>query len=484
MGTHHQTQAHGLSSGAQFLSYAQAEAVIQSFADELPAELKGHSPAELQKLWPEYVSRHDRETRDRLAQGEEDSLNNLLLFGTSFTSQPRITAEFMELAAKEQEKDAAGKETAPAAPSSPDANDPVVRVFLVRISDLIRALASPGNNERLLYMRHFLESRGYRLSLAPEQARLQQYLMSNFRRVRQEYDKYQQALAQARRSGNASEEFAARSTLFQDRGVSLDTSLMPNFALDQALRELLAKGLLAKGSVQRIAIIGPGLDFVDKQEGYDFYPQQTIQPFLVMDSLFRLGLAQPGDLRVTSLDISARVNDHIERACTGARNHRGYVIQLPIESPLPNNAHWESAALGYWKRAGQTIGKPVAPVSPPGGLSQLQVRAVMIEPRNVLRIAPVDLDVVYQNLEVPPAQRYDLVIATNMFTYYGQFEQALAMANLQDMIRPGGFLLTNNGLPENVPVVLRQAGFSTTAYSDRPGDGDHIIWYQREAEQK
>lgn len=446
--------------------------MIESFANELPAELKGRSPAELQKLWPAYVSRHDRETRSRLAQGEEDSLNNLLLFGTSFTSQPRITTEFMQQASKEPAKD---EPTA----GSEKSSDPVVRAFSGRVNDLIRALAAPGNNERLLYMRHFLEGRGYQLSTGTQQE-LRRYLMANFRRTREEYRKYQQTLEQARQAGDASREFAARSTLFQDRGVSLDTSLMPNFALEQALRELLAKGLIAKASMHRIAIIGPGLDFVDKQEGYDFYPEQTIQPFLVMDSLFRLGLARPDALQVTSLDISARVNEHIARIRGRARNHAGYTIQLPLESPLPGNAHWEPAALAYWKAAGETVGTPAPPVSPPGGVAKVQLRAVKIKPENVLRLTPVDLDVIYQNLQLPPDQRYDLVIATNMFTYYGQLEQALAMANLENMIKPGGFLLTNNGLPENVPVALHQVGFSTTAYSDRPSDGDHIIWYQRE----
>src|SRR5262249_44105550 len=58
---------------SQFLGYSEAKKIIESFADQLPAELQGHSPAELQKLWPVYVSKRDRETRDRLAQGEEDS---------------------------------------------------------------------------------------------------------------------------------------------------------------------------------------------------------------------------------------------------------------------------------------------------------------------------------------------------------------------------------------------------------------------------
>ena len=67
-----------------------------------------------------------------------------------------------------------------------------------------------------------------------------------------------------------------------------------------------------KRRVRRVAIIGPGLDFTDKQEGYDFYPQQTIQPFAIMDSLVRLGLARANELSVTTLDLSARVNDHVD----------------------------------------------------------------------------------------------------------------------------------------------------------------------------
>ena len=63
--------------------------------------------------------------------------------------------------------------------------------------------------------------------------------------------------------------------------------------------------------MRRVAIIGPGLDVVDKQEGHDFYPPQTIQPFAVIDSLVRAGLADADTLTVTTLDVSARVNDHI-----------------------------------------------------------------------------------------------------------------------------------------------------------------------------
>lgn len=56
--------------------------------------------------------------------------------------------------------------------------------------------------------------------------------------------------------------------------------------------------MLREGQVARVAVVGPGLDFIDKndQSAYDYYPQQTLQPFALFDSLVRLGLAKPESL--------------------------------------------------------------------------------------------------------------------------------------------------------------------------------------------
>jgi hypothetical protein len=83
-------------------------------------------------------------------------------------------------------------------------------------------------------------------------------------------------------------------------------------------------------------------------------------------------------------------------------------------------------------------------------------------------------------LQRPAAgEPYDLVVATNILVYYGTFEQSLAVANIGAMLRPGGFLLSNNGLLELPSSAVRSVGYSTTAYSDRPSDGDHIVWYRK-----
>jgi hypothetical protein len=58
----------------------------------LPEGLKDKSPAELEAAWPEWLKHHDAETRARLTRGDEDTLVNFLVLGTSFTHQPRLTA--------------------------------------------------------------------------------------------------------------------------------------------------------------------------------------------------------------------------------------------------------------------------------------------------------------------------------------------------------------------------------------------------------
>ena len=54
------------------------------------------------------------------------------------------------------------------------------------------------------------------------------------------------------------------------------------------------------------------------------------------------------------------------------------------------------------------------------------------------------------------------------------FEQSLALSNIASMLKPGGFLLSNNGLTEVPSIPMRSVGYTTVVYSDRPGDGDRL----------
>src|SRR5206468_2634679 len=99
-----------------YISYAEARPTLEALAEDLPPELKRKSSGDVKAAWPAWVARRDAEIRGRLIQGDEDSLVNFLLFGTSFTRQPRITGKQVILLARVAAQHGIG--TALAAPSA------------------------------------------------------------------------------------------------------------------------------------------------------------------------------------------------------------------------------------------------------------------------------------------------------------------------------------------------------------------------------
>jgi SAM-dependent methyltransferase len=445
-----------------YIPYEAARPILQALSDVVPAELSTATA----ETWAKWVASRDSEIRRRLAQGDEDSLVNFLLFGTSFTRKPRITLGSLAKVA--------GKPWRIASASSPEAVA-FAKAINARINDLVVAMATPGTNERLTFARRLVESKGLTLTGTASRERIRQYLSDNLDRMLNEQTGYARLLQSARLLGDPSAEFAERSKLYSTRGLSSDTSLLPNFALERALLSIKSQGILGPQSVRRVAIIGPGLDFTDKEDGYDFYPQQTIQPFAIIDTLIRTGLARESELNVTTLDLSPRVNDHLRRARARGLKGQPYTIQLPRD----DQSTWNPEAIAYWTRFGDQIGRPVEPVPVPVGIGSLKVRAVRIRPPAVALIHPEDLNIVLQRLNLSEEQSFDLIIATNIFVYYDVLEQTLALSNVKRMLRPGGLLLSNNALLELPGLGIQSVGYETVVYSDRPDHGDHIVWYQR-----
>src|SRR5262249_50941773 len=145
--------------------------------------------------------------------------------------------------------------------------------------------------------------------------------------------------------------------------------------------------------------------------------------------------------------------------------------------PRDPQANWKPELVRYWESFGDQIGKPASPAPAPAGLNELRLRAVRVTPAFVARVTPVDLNIVYQRMSEP--QNFDLIIATNILVYYDVFEQSLALANIESLLRDGGFLLSNNALLELPNSKMKSVDYLTVVYSDRPDDGDHIVWYQR-----
>src|SRR4029453_10852767 len=178
-------------------------------------------------------------------------------------------------------------------------------------ADLGDAAADPRAGELMRDVRRVLAQHGHDVTTANGRRTAVEYLFENVARVREEAAKLAADLEAARNAADSTAGFAERSRLFRDRGLAGDSSVLTQFAVDQAICGLRDRGFPSTRPVPRVPIVGPGLDFADKQEGFDFSPPQSLQPFTLIDSLFRCDLALRSSLRVTTLDVSPRVNAHL-----------------------------------------------------------------------------------------------------------------------------------------------------------------------------
>ena len=177
----------------QYLSYAQAAPVFAALGAPLPDAAE----------WPRWIAAADAATRARVAEGDELSIVNLLMFGTSFTREPRLTSRQL------------------------DGTD-IQAALSRRLDDFERALAKPDANARLQFARRLLQSG------APVRPRL----LSMIDRAVKDAAVHAKLTEEAHALADPSLEFAERSRLYRGRGLASDTSLRVNFAIEEALRGL------------------------------------------------------------------------------------------------------------------------------------------------------------------------------------------------------------------------------------------------------
>ncbi|HEX4135219.1 MAG TPA: hypothetical protein VHY84_11460 [Bryobacteraceae bacterium] len=426
-------------SRAAFLTYDQVASALTSCGLAAPSR----------SAWHQWIQSHDAAIRSRIRRGEEDSLVNLVLFGVSFTTQPRVTPEDTALESFRAAPSQSRFGTTTVLPNRDRLGAAMTYSIIdARVRDFVRALGNPGGNERLVWLRNMLQPR----------QRTESWVKGAISRYLAEQGQYRAVL------NNAPAGDRVTSQLFKDRGLSVDTNFRPNWAIEQTLADLKRRGALT--NVRRAAIIGPGLDFTDKDYGFDYYPLQTLQPFGLADSLIRLGLAHASDLRVGVFDISTQPLDHITRAI---RSGRPYTIQLVLDELRA----WNPDAMAYWRRFGDRIGTSVEPMSAPPQVRSVLPKAVEIRPDIVRLLEPAPLNIVTQR----PDEQYDLVVATNILVYYDTFDQALASLNIQAMMSLGGIFLANSSLPQCAGGNLHPIGNVDVRYSSAPGDDDRIEIY-------
>ena len=158
-----------------------------------------------------------------------------MLYGTRFTRWPRAT---------------------PGAVAASAARVPLVQVMDGRVADLATAIESPGGDERLQFARHVVERHGIAVGAASREA-TRRYLLELRSRVLSENERYTRRLA-AVPTADASRQRAAHATLYRDRGLSSDTSLRVDFALEQALAAVRDRGELPRPSCRACRRCRPG----------------------------------------------------------------------------------------------------------------------------------------------------------------------------------------------------------------------------------
>jgi hypothetical protein len=406
------------------MTLADARAVLVALGEHVPSDLRPSSQ-DLDRDWATWVDRRNVEIRARIAKGDEDSVVNLMLYGTRFTRWPRATPDAIAASAVAV---------------------PLDRVMEGRVVDLATAIESPGGDERLQFARQVVERHGIDVGASSRDA-TRRYLIELRSRVLSENEGYMRRMA-AIPAADGSQQRAAHATLYRDRGLSSDTSLRINFALEQALAAAHDRGELSR-PFERIAVVGPGLDFVDKAQGYDFYPVQTIQPFALADSLLRLDAAERPT--VTAFDIGPRVLAHLHDARQRAERRQPYRLNVLLEQDGAG-VRLDPALVEYWRRFGDHLGAGTAGEVPAGYGGQVRARAVNLRPNAVLDVSGAELNIVLERLaNGDGTSRFDLVVATNVLVYYDSFEQALAVSNMASMLRDGGILMTNQPVP--VPAV-------------------------------
>jgi hypothetical protein len=425
----------------EFLSFDRVEPLLANNRWTLPPGLTGNT-ASVRASWPGWLQSHDLEIRSRLLRGEEDTLANFVLFGVSFTGRPRVTPA------------AAGSETS-------------AGLIAGRVQDFLTALATP-NTDRLNLLKNLLTRTGYGTGGEAERERLRRYVTDQISRTLTERRQYEEIATRAR-SSDAASDSSPISALYRGRGVSVDTDFRPNYAIERALDEVKRRRLLR--SVRRVAIVGAGLDFTDKDSGFDYYPLQTLQPFALIDSLLRLDMARVSDLSVTVFDISPQPLDHLSQAIARARQKEPYLLQLVLD----RTPAWSAGARDYWRRMGDRVGAETSPMAAPSQIRNVERRAVRVRPEVVAALQPQALNIVAQHVEAPPGERFDLIVATNVLIYYDRFEQALALLNIESMLTPGGVFLTND-LDQDYPGLrLRTVSAVSTPYT--PSQADDVRIY-------
>jgi len=334
-----------------------------------------------------------------------------VLQSSQFTRRPRIepalsALQFVEsLSQDERSHYLAGTAVSAAATKVPAA-------VKERMQDFRRALDQAEGGERINW---------FRRSLTAQERALDRLCNEYVRAMRFLYRK----------------EFGGKqdSSLYEQRGHSSDTRIESSYAVWVALSVI--KKIDSSVQMNRVLIVGPGVDFAPRTDLIDAYPPQSYQPWALADALLALGLANRDRLRIHCVDINDRVLAFF-REFPKRRERRLTLLR-----------RWDDPEyVEYFRNLGHQVG------------TESEIRggkSVLLSQDAAQWITADRLNIITERY-VPLAQ-YDLVIVSNVFVYFDDKELLLALSNIHSMLAEGAYLVHNELRPA-AEEISRALGFA------------------------
>lgn len=367
--------------------------------------------AETGETFEKYLEEIDAETTRRIAEGDREHLIHYALQSGRFTDrapiEPALSAKaFVEGLSPEQRARLLAEP-----PIVPRRHLPAAE--RARIRDLLSALRKPSTDARLEYIRSIVQSDDDFLadSWYPDYVRAARFL-------------YRKEFLSEQKPQQIAE-------LYHDRPHSSDTQIDAGFAVYIGLG--IAHSLEPSRRIRRVLVIGPGLDLAPRTDLIDAADPQSYQPLALADALLGLSMAFEADLRVHSVDVNPRVVRAVQALARGVTWH--------LFSGITGTAtqSFSTDYRAYLRQLGRSIGGEVK--APPAiAADRHYVHSIAVRPSITRTLSADRLNVITERITDEP---FDLIIATNVLTYFDDRQLSLGLVNIAAMLRPGGYLLHN-----------------------------------------
>jgi len=304
-----------------------------------------------------------------------------------------------------------------------------------------------------------------------------------------------------------SESYHDDSYVFVDRGLRTTSYAHMGATLDSYLNRpgVEASTTRFPEKAKRVLIIGPGLDFSHPELGEEV-PQQSYEPFAILDILLKSKSSDFEGIHVDLFDISPRVVEHWEdlvRSANRGKPARLFLVSGPamLRGGNPSSkdvitsyiAHFGNSFPGVTSEIStKRSRRPVPRTLDPDSVS---LRTLTIPSAVVKKFHPFQGDLTTTHLEKLAARnggKYDLIFCFNTLEYLNEAERALAGINIRESLSANGIFVTDNRFetdlgerpqrlqkPGSAAKPIFEASFFEMAADVTTVTGRHIVIYRR-----